>query len=146
MQFNEENVTIRGDLKISASGTKSLMQKEVLTQRLLTFSQVFGGNPNTAPMVNMQYIIREAAISLGLDPDKAVNDPQMAMMYAEIMSKMNGSQQGSSQEANQANVPGAGVQPSVPGANPSDSSGGGASQIGVGSASTPGETGFSASV
>lgn len=145
MQFNEENVDIRGDLKIVASGTKSLMQKEVLTQRLLTFSQVFGGNPNTAPMVNMQYIIREAAISLGLDPDKAVNDPQAAMMYAEIMSKMNGNQQGTGQEANGANIPGGGVQASVPGANPSDSSGGGGSQIGVGSAATPGEAGFSSS-
>lgn len=145
MQFNESNVDIRGDLKIVASGTKSLMQKEVLTQRLLTFAQTFGANPNTAPMVNWEEIIKRTAVTLGLNPDRVVNDPKTAMLYADLMGKMNVSQQGNSQTPNGSDVPQGGVPGAVPGANPSDSTGSGGGNIGTGIAPTPGETGFSAS-
>ena len=144
MQFNENNPEIRGDLKIVASGTKSLMQKEVLTQRLMTFAQVFGGNQSTAPMVNWEEIIKETAITLGLNPDRVVNDPQTAMLYAEMIGKLNGNQQGSGSEANGSGSPAGGANGSIAGANPADSSGGGGSNIGVGTAPLPGEAGNSA--
>ena len=40
MQFNTETPEIKGDLHIKARGTTSLMQKEVRSQRLMTFLQV----------------------------------------------------------------------------------------------------------
>ena len=39
MQFNEDVPEIKGDLAIKARGTSSLMQKEVRSQRLMTFMQ-----------------------------------------------------------------------------------------------------------
>lgn len=143
MQFNEENVTIRGDVKIVATGTKSLMQKEVLTQRLLSFLQLTSGNPATQVLVNVPYIIKQLAISMDLDADKIVNDPQMAALYAELMSKANGNIQGTGNET----VPNAGSQgpgnPPSGGINPADPTGAGGGQIGVGSAPGPGQAGFS---
>jgi hypothetical protein len=39
MQFNDNVPIIKGDLEIKAQGTSSLMQKEVRSQRLMTFMQ-----------------------------------------------------------------------------------------------------------
>lgn len=134
MQFNEE-ADIRGDLHIVAKGTAAIMQREVQSQRLLQFLQIVSGNQLLTPFANMDYILREIAKSLDLDPDKTVNDPQMARLIADIIGAMNNTQ-GNGQQLPQDNSSPQGNM------NVSDTSGGGGSQIGVGSAPQPGEQGF----
>jgi len=63
MQFNNNVESIKGDLEIKARGTSSLMQKEVRSQRLMTFMQT-AQNPNIAPFVRWHSILREIAKSL----------------------------------------------------------------------------------
>lgn len=139
MQFNSENVEARGDLKIVAKGTSSLMQKEVQTQRLLQLIQV-ASNPLMAPFINAEYAFRQIAISMGLDPDKIVNDPKVAALYAQIMGQVNGTGQGTSPEASGAE----GQPPKGQSAGTvSDTSGGGGGNMGVGSAPQPDQPGFS---
>ncbi len=87
MQFNFDP-DIRGDLSIKASGTTSLMQREVKSQRVIQFLQV-GANPMTAPFINFEYLAKEIARTLDLDPDKAVNDPKMAALQAQLLGSMN---------------------------------------------------------
>lgn len=93
MQFNRDHPEIKGDLKVVANGTSSLMQKEVQSQKLMTFLQLTG-NQLVAPFVNIIYLIKEIAEALDLDPDKAVNDPQAAAMMADIMGRLGQSQGG----------------------------------------------------
>jgi hypothetical protein len=89
MQFNEEDMDIRGDVKIIAKGTTSLMQREVRTQRLLSLVQV-ASNPLMAPFLNAEEVFKEIAVSMDLDADKIVNDPVKAKMYAELVGTANG--------------------------------------------------------
>lgn len=149
MQFNSEVPDIRGDLKIISKGTSSLMQKEVKSQRLMTLLQV-GSGPTTAPFMNVEYLLKEICKSLGIDPDAAVNDQQKAALYAEILGKL-GAASANQQTggANSAGTPPGGGQggsnEASAGANPSDTSGSGGGNIGVGSVPQPGQNGFSAS-
>lgn len=139
MQYNEK-ADIRGDLKIVAKGTSALMQKEVQSQRLLQFLQIVSGNQLLTPFANMDYILREIAKALDLDPDKTVNDPTMARLIADIIGAMNNSPQAG---ANQ--LPQEGAAPAAPQGNMSvnDTSGGGGGTPGVGSVPQAGEQGFS---
>ena len=83
MQFDfDEN--IKGDLEVHASGTESLMANEVRSQRLMQFLQV-AQNPVLAPFAKMDYIIREIAKSMDLDPDKVTNSIADAAIQAEIL-------------------------------------------------------------
>ena len=123
MQFDFDS-SIRGDLEVKARGTESLMANEVRSQRLMQFLQV-GANPNLAPWMKSQYIIREIAKSMELDPDKVTNNIEEAQEQAMIMQK----QQAEAQAA----------APAPEGApNPA-----GAENIGVGGVPIPGEQGFS---
>ena len=147
MQFKAKELPkIKGDVKIVARGTSMLMQREVQSQRLLSFMQVTA-NPLAAPFVNMEYLIKAIAKSMDLDPDKAVNDPTTAMMYAELMSKMNGNNSPTGDQAQSSGEPGSAgsPQPSTGGINPSDPTGSGGGNIGVGSVPKPGQAGFAAS-
>ena len=141
MQFDFDE-TIRGDLEVHASGTESLMANEVRSQRLMQFLQV-AQNPVLAPFAKMDYIIREIAKSMDLDPDKVTNSMQDAAIQAEILK---GFQAPAPQPAGPEGVPA----PQAPqGQGPqavSDTSGGGGSQMGVGTAPTPGEQGFTGNV
>jgi hypothetical protein len=85
MQFDFDK-SIRGDLEVKARGTESLMANEVRSQRLMQFLQV-GANPNLAPWMKSQYIIREIAKSMELDPDKVTNNIEEAQEQAMIMQK-----------------------------------------------------------
>ena len=67
MQFNTDTPEIKGDLHIKARGTTSLMQKEVRSQRLMTFLQV-ASNQNLAPFVRWHSILSEIAKSLDIEP------------------------------------------------------------------------------
>ena len=79
--FNPEFV---GDLEVMARGTESLMRNEVRSQRLLQFMQM-SANPQTAPFVKYDYILRELAASMDLDEDKILNDQREAIIQAKLM-------------------------------------------------------------
>lgn len=125
MQFNIEDKDIRGNTKIVAKGTASLMQREVVTQRLLSLLQV-GGNPAVAPFLKVNEIIKEIVRNMDLDGDKYVNDLAEAKLYAGVLQGMQGA------------GPGQGGQPPVGGAGPSptDQTGGGNGQIAPGTPNT----------
>ena len=141
MQFDFDP-DIRGDLEVRANGTESLMANEVRSQRLMQFLQV-ASNPMLAPFAKMDYIIREIAKSMDLDPDKVTNSMQDAAIQAEIMKGFQQPQQ-APQGAPMAGPEGG--QPAPAGAAPMDSTGAGGGTIGTGVAPTPGEQGFSANV
>ena len=138
MQFNEDSPEIRGDVEIKARGTSSLMQKEVRSQRLMTFLQA-ASNQNLAPFVRWHTVLSEIAKSLDIEPEKLINDPERAAIFAKIMGMANGNQgnQGDSQQPGMAQ---GGAAPA--GANPQDITGVGGGNIGVGGVPQPGETGF----
>ena len=123
MQFDFDP-NIKGDLEVKARGTESLMANEVRSQRLMQFMQI-SSNPTLAPFAKFQYIIREIAKSLELDPDKVTNNMDQAAIQAELMK---GFQQ---------------QQPPAQGGNPIDPTGAGGGNIGTGQVPTPQEQGFS---
>ena len=136
MQFNF-NPEIRGDLEVKARGTESLMATEVRSQRLMQFMQVVS-NPVLAPFARMDYIVREIAKSMDLDPDKVGNNFTEAAVQAELFKKF--------REENPPPAPP--QQPTSPqgapaGAQVQDTQGSGGGTIGTGTAPTPGEQGFS---
>src|SRR5210317_1017636 len=85
MQFNFD-AEIKGDLEVKARGTESLMANEVRSQRLMQFLGVVS-NPTLAPFAKMDYIVREIAKSMDLDPDKVANSMSQAAVQAEILKK-----------------------------------------------------------
>jgi hypothetical protein len=88
-------------------------------------------NPVLAPFAKLPYIVREIAKSMDLDPELVSNDMEEAAKQALLLQKM--------QPPAAPMAPG-GEQP-LP---VSDTSGGGGGNMGVGTAPTPGEPGFSA--
>ena len=141
MQFNKDIPDIQGDLDVKAQGTSSLMQKEVRSQRLMTFMQV-ASNQFLAPFVKWHSIIREIAKSMDIDPDQLVNDPEKAAIFAKMIGEMNANQQAEGTNQQQG---GMGTDGGVPaGAAISDTQGSGGGNIGIGTPQTPGESGFTA--
>ena len=128
--FDEE---IKGDLEIKARGTESLMANEVRSQRLMQFLGVVQ-NPVLAPFAKMDYIIREIAKAMDLDPDKLTNSMTDAAVQAEILKKFQAENPPEPQQAPQQAPAGAQVQ---------DTQGSGGGTIGTGTAPQPGEQGFS---
>jgi hypothetical protein len=140
MQFDFDQ-SIKGDLEVKAQGTESLMANEVRSQRLLQFLQITQ-NPTLAPFSKMDYIIREIAKSMDLDPDKVVNSMADARLQAELLKDF----QAQNPEAKpQQGVPSPQGGPQGVGAAPrvQDTSGAGGGNIGTGTAPQPGEQGFS---
>jgi hypothetical protein len=144
MQFDFDT-GIKGDLEVKASGTESLMANEVRSQRLMQFMGV-ASNPALQPFVKSDYIIREIAKSMDLDPDKVTNSLSDAAIQAEILKKFT---QPPEPPAGAEGAPQGPPQPSAPGAGPeqagvavSDTTGAGGGNIGTGTAPTPGEQGF----
>ena len=126
MQFDFDK-EIKGDLEVKARGTESLMKNEVRSQRLMQFLQI-ASSPALAPFAKFQYIIREIAKSMDLDPDKVTNNMSEAALQAELMKEFQGNQ----------------PQPGAPaGADAMDPTGAGGGNIGMGQAPVPGEQGFS---
>jgi len=138
MQFNFEE-DIKGDLEIKARGTESLMANEVRSQRLMQFLGVVQ-NPVLAPFAKMDYIIREIAKSMDLDPDKLVNSLPDAAVQAEILKKFQAENPPPPQP--QAGPPSPQKPPA--GVQAQDTQGSGGGTVGTGSVPTPGEQGFSA--
>ena len=136
MQFDFDN-DIKGDLEVKAQGTESLMANEVRSQRLMQFLQITQ-NPALAPFSKMDYIIREIAKSMDLDPDKLVNSMADAKLQAELLKDF--------KAENPDAQPAEGVQPPQGQGAPTgvqDTSGAGGGNIGTGTAPQPNEQGFS---
>ena len=143
MQFLEDKLGVVGDLEIKATGTNSLMQKEVRSQRLTTFLQTVQ-NPAVAPFVKINKLISELAYSLDLDPDELLNDPDEAAIMAQNIGMQNAGQ--TTGEAvgpageQPANVGAAGGPPTQPQELGATGTGGG--NVGTGNVPLPGESGF----
>ena len=144
MQFDYDE-SIKGDLEVMANGTESLMANEVRSQRLMQFLGVVQ-NPALAPFAKMDYIIREIAKSMDLDPNKVTNSMQDAAIQAEILKGFQ--QPAPPPEAAMGGPAPVGQEgPAVPaGAAPQDQTGAGGGTIGTGVAPVPGEEGFSGNV
>ena len=139
MQFDFD-AEIKGDLEVKARGTESLMANEVRSQRLMQFMQVVS-NPALAPFAKMDYIVREIAKSMDLDPDKVGNNMAQAAIQAEILKKF---QQENPPPAPPPGAPQPGGPQQAPaGAQVQDTQGSGGGTIGTGTAPQPGEQGFS---
>lgn len=136
MQFDYDK-DIKGDLAIMANGTESLMQNEVRSQRIIQFLQVLA-NPALAPYGRYTYLVQEVAKTLDLDPEKAVNSPEEAVLQAMKMQAMGVQPQG----AEGSPIPAGGPQGGSN--NPGDPTGAGGGNIGTGSAPPPGAPGHSA--
>jgi len=136
MQFNF-NPEIRGDLEVHARGTESLMANEVRSQRLMQFLQT-ASNPALAPFAKFNYIIREIAKAMDLDPSKVTNNMDEAVIQAELLKQF----QGPAQQQQQQGQPAQGGKPAA-GANPMDPTGAGGGNIGTGQVPQPNEQGFS---
>jgi len=143
MQFYEGDLPIVGDLEIKATGSSSLMRKEVRSQRLTMFLQTIQ-NPAIAPFVRISEVIKELAYSLDLDPEEIINSKDEAEIYAKII----GFQNANKTNGSQAPVPGqlgpmggdGGVPQEGAGTNVS---GNGEIPIGSDNAPMPGEMDFS---
>jgi len=83
--FNEEFAN--GDLEVKSRGTESLMRNEIRSQRLLQFMQMTQ-NPQMAPFVKYDYVLRELAASMDLDEDKIMNDQREAIIQAKMMAEI----------------------------------------------------------
>ncbi len=145
MQFNEEAEDIQGDLEIKPRGVAAVMQKEVRTQRLTSLLQTVA-NPMLAPFIKIPNLMRELAISQDIDPDSLVNDANQAQLYAQMLKGMMANvQQGTGDAAGAADGTAAGMA-GAGGVSPSpegtDAQGSGNGTIGVGTAPTAGESGF----
>jgi len=145
MQFLEAKVDVQGDLEVKATGTNSLMQKEVRSQRLTTFLQT-AQNPAIAPFIKMNKLIGELAYSLDLDPDELMNDPEEAAIMAQIIGLQNNAGQTTGPEAGPTGQqPGGmgtpeGVPPDAQGLGATGTGGG---NVGTGAVPQPGEAEFS---
>ena len=144
MQFYEGDLAIEGDLEVKATGTSSLMQKEVRSQRLTMFLQSVQ-NPSIAPFVKIPELIKELAYTLDLDPETVINDPNEAEIYAKII----GLQNARTTQASGADSPESPMEApqGVPTDTPSpDNSGVGNGTIGTGSVPQTGEMEFTGTV
>ena len=144
MQFFEGGLDVKGDLEVRATGTNSLMQKEVRSQRLTMFLQT-AQSPAIAPFVKISKLVSELAYSLDLDPDEILNDPEEAAIMAQIIGMQNANQT-TGDEANPGGPQPAGMgSPEGIPQSPQDlgPTGTGGGNIGTGNVPVAGETTFS---
>lgn len=99
-----------------------------------------------APFAKLDYIVREIAISLDLDPDKVTNSLADAAIQAELLKQFRAElpQPAEGGDPMSPPAPSSGGGQTVPGADAFDTTGSGGGQIGTGSVPKPGEQGFSA--
>ena len=147
MQFFEGSLDIEGDLEVRATGTNSLMQKEVRSQRLTTFLQT-AQSPAIAPFVKISKLVSELAYSLDLNPDEILNDPEEAALMAQIIGMQNARQTDGSeveltgeQQGAMGSLAGTPVEPQELG--PTGTGGG---NIGIGNVPVAGEDNFSGTI
>ena len=143
MQFHEGELDIEGDLEVKATGTNSLMQKEVRSQRLTMFLQT-AQSPAIAPFVKISKLVSELAYSLDLDPDEILNDPEEAAIMAQIIGMQNAGQTNGEEAQSIGQPPTMGGIQGVPqGPQELGTTGTGGGNIGTGDVPLPGEDSFS---
>ena len=147
MQFFEGEIDVVGDLEVKATGTNSLMQKEVRSQRLTMFLQT-AQNPTIAPFVKVSKLVSELAYSLDLDPDEILNNPEEAAMMAQIIGMQNAQQNtGEETQPNSQQPAGVGGAGGLPqGAQELGVTGTGGGNIGIGNVPVAGESSFSGTI
>ena len=147
MQFLEADLGVEGDLEVKATGTNSLMQKEVRSQRLTMFLQT-ASNPAVAPFIKINKLISELAYSLDLDPDELLNDPEEAALMAQIIGMQNAGQNAGEEAGptgqEQAGMGGPGGVPEQ--AQDLGATGTGGGNIGIGGVPQSGEDEFAGTV
>ena len=143
MQFHEGDLDVEGDLEVKATGTNSLMQKEVRSQRLTMFLQT-AQSPAIAPFVKISKLVSELAYSLDLDPDEILNDPEEAAIMAQIIGMQNAQQTTGEETQPIGEQPTVGSVQGTP-QQPQDlgPTGTGGGTIGTGNVPAAGETTFS---
>ena len=142
MQFFEGSLDVKGDLEVKATGTNSLMQKEVRSQRLTMFLQT-AQSPAIAPFVKISKLVSELAYSLDLDPEEILNDPEEAAIMAQIIGMQNAGQNTSEEvepDGQQSSMGGPNGTPQQPQELGDTGTGGG--NIGIGNVPVAGETAF----
>jgi len=146
MQFFEGGLDVNGDLEVKATGTNSLMQKEVRSQRLTMFLQT-AQSPAIAPFVKISKLVSELAYSLDLDPDEILNDPEEAAIMAQIIGMQNAGQTNGEEAQSGGQQPPMGGGQGTP-EQPQElgPTGTGGGNIGTGNVPTPGESQFSGSI
>ena len=143
MQFLEDELDVKGDLEVKATGTNSLMQKEVRSQRLTMFLQT-AQSPAIAPFVKISKLVSELAYSLDLDPDEILNDPEEAAIMAQIIGMQNAGQTNGEETQPTGQQPSMGSVQGVPtGPQELGPTGTGGGNIGTGDVPIPGEDSFS---
>tara|TARA_B110000114_G_scaffold173291_1_gene200753 strand:- start:53 stop:901 length:849 start_codon:yes stop_codon:yes gene_type:complete len=143
MQFLEDELDVKGDLEVKATGTNSLMQKEVRSQRLTMFLQT-AQNPAVAPFVKISKLISELAYSLDLDPDEILNNPEEAAVMAQIIGMQNaGQKNGNETQPDSQQPPMGGPQGASQGPQSLGPTGTGGGNIGTGNVPLAGENEFS---
>ena len=146
MQFHEGELDIEGDLEVKATGTNSLMQKEVRSQRLTMFLQT-AQSPAIAPFVKISKLVSELAYSLDLDPDEILNDPEEAAIMAQIIGMQNAGQTNGEEAQSIGQPPTMGSVQGVPqGPQELGTTGTGGGNIGTGDVPLPGEDSFSGTI
>tara|TARA_R110000851_G_scaffold231909_6_gene384646 strand:- start:1333 stop:2391 length:1059 start_codon:yes stop_codon:yes gene_type:complete len=111
-QFNADEMP-EGDMEVIATGIRSFTKNEIKVQRIQSLLQL-ASNPALAPMVKMQYLIREYVKGMDMNPDEVINDMDEAKIYAEIIGAQN---------APQGQGQGQGQAPAAPGEAPAAPSG-----------------------
>ena len=147
MQFFEGDLDVKGDLEVKATGTNSLMQKEVRSQRLTTFLQT-AQSPAIAPFVKISKLVSELAYSLDLDPEEILNDPEEAAMMAQIIGMQNAQQEPSPTPEGVGQQQGGMRSPDGTPQQPQDlgPTGTGGGNIGTGNVPIAGESEFSGTI
>ena len=142
MQFLEDELDVKGDLEVKATGTNSLMQKEVRSQRLTMFLQT-AQSPAIAPFVKISKLVSELAYSLDLDPDEILNDPEEAAIMAQIIGMQNvGQNNGEETQPDIQPSPMGGLQGTPQQPQELGDTGTGGGNIGIGNVPVAGETAF----
>jgi len=131
MQFNGDAPEIIGDVRIVASGVSALAQREVQSQRILSFLQIVS-NPALSPHANIRYLLEELASSLDLNKERAINDIELTKLYMQLQQQGAPNGQGTNGPAQQ---PQQGGNPSPDGSVPptgeADSAGLNGGDIGI---------------
>ena len=142
MQFFEGSLDVEGDLEVRATGTNSLMQKEVRSQRLTMFLQT-AQSPAIAPFVKISKLVSELAYSLDLDPEEILNDPEEAAIMAQIIGMQNaGQNNGEETQPDGEQSPMGGPQGTPQQPQDAGPTGNGGGTIGTGNVPAAGETTF----
>ena len=88
MQFSPDE-TVKGDMRVIAKGSTSLMAREMRGQTIMAMMQ-FGQQPNLAPLIKQDELLREAFRANMLDPDRFLKSEAELQQDAEAAAQQGG--------------------------------------------------------